>query len=85
MARSKSLHTGRISAIVNNAPGALATLTNAVAKQDGSITNLKVTNRQQDFFEVLLDVEVRDVRHLNNVLAGLRAAGSVTQAERAKG
>ena len=85
VARSKSLHTGRISAIVNNTSGALATLTNAVAKQDGSITNLKVTNRQQDFFEVLLDVEVRDVRHLNNVLAGLRAAGSVTQAERAKG
>ncbi len=85
VARSKSTHTGRISAIANNTPGALATLTNAVAKQDGSITNLKVVNRQQDFFEVLLDVEVRDVRHLGNVIAGLRAAGGVTQVERAKG
>ncbi len=85
VARTKSLHTGRISAIANNTSGALATMTNAVAKQDGSIVNLKVVNRQQDFFEVLLDVEVRDVRHLNNVLAGLRAAGGVTQVERAKG
>ena len=85
VARSKATHTGRISAIANNTPGALAALTNAVAKQDGSITNLKVTNRQQDFFEVLLDVEVRDIRHLANVIAGLRAAGGVTQVERARG
>ena len=85
VARSKSTHTGRISAIANNKPGALAALTNAVAKQDGAIANLKVVNRQQDFFEVLLDVEVRDTRHLNNVIAGLRAAGGVTQVERARG
>jgi GTP pyrophosphokinase len=85
VARSKSTHTGRISAIASNKAGALAALTNAVAKHDGAITNLKVTNRQQDFFEVLLDVEVRDIRHLANVIAGLRAAGGVTQVERARG
>ncbi len=85
VARSKSTHTGRISAIANNNTGALAALTNAVAKQDGAITNLKVTNRQQDFFEVLMDVEVRDIRHLATVIAGLRAAGGVTQVERARG
>ena len=84
-ARSKGLHTGRISAIATNQTGALAALTNAVSKQDGAITNLKVTNRQQDFFEVLMDVEVRDVRHLANVIAGLRVAGGVTQVERARG
>ncbi len=85
VARSKATHTGRISAIADNTQGALAALTNAVAKQDGAVTNLKVTNRQQDFFEVLLDVEVRDIRHLGNVIASLRAAGGVTQVERARG
>jgi len=78
-------HTGRISAIGLNQPNTLASLTNAVAKQDGTVTNLKVINRQQDFFEVVLDVEVRDLRHLSSVIAGLRAAGGVTQVERAKG
>ena len=67
-------HTGRISAIAANGPSALATLTNAVAKHEGAITNLKITNRQEDFFEVLLDVEVRDTKHLANVIAGLRGA-----------
>ena len=53
-------HTGRISAIAANQPNALASLTNAVAKYEGAVTNLKITNRQQDFFEIVLDVEVRD-------------------------
>ncbi len=78
-------HTGRISAIAVNQPNTLASLTNAVAKYEGAVTNLKITNRQQDFFEVVLDVEVRDLRHLSNVIAGLRAANGVTQVERARG
>ncbi len=78
-------HTGRISAIALNAPNALATLTNAIAKHEGAITNLKITNRQQDFFEVLVDVEVRDTKHLGHVIAGLRGANGITQVERARG
>ncbi len=78
-------HTGRISAIAVNAPSALASMTNAISKHDGAITNLKIINRQQDFFEVLVDVEVRDTKHLNNVIAGLRGASGITQVERAKG
>ncbi|MGE4482640.1 RelA/SpoT family protein [Acidocella sp.] len=76
--------TGRVSVIANNVPGALATLTNAVAKQDGAISNLKVVHRQQDFFEALVDIEVRDARHLNQVIAGLRAAGGIAQVERSR-
>ncbi|MBV9653779.1 MAG: bifunctional (p)ppGpp synthetase/guanosine-3',5'-bis(diphosphate) 3'-pyrophosphohydrolase [Acetobacteraceae bacterium] len=81
----KERHIGRISVIAANESGALANLTNAIAKQDGAISNLKVVNRQQDFFEALIDVDVRDARHLANVIAGLRAASSVTQVERARG
>jgi len=76
--------TGRISVIASNSPSALATLANAVAKQDGAIANLKVVHRQQDFFEALVDVEVRDVRHLSQVIAGLRGAAGIAQVERAK-
>ncbi|MDE8350275.1 MAG: DUF5913 domain-containing protein, partial [Acidocella sp.] len=75
---------GRISVIASNSPSALANLTNAVAKQDGAIANLKIVHRQQDFFEVLVDVEVRDVRHLGQVIAGLRGAPGIAQVERGK-
>jgi GTP pyrophosphokinase len=33
---------------------------------------------------VIIDVEVRDVRHLGQVIAGLRGAAGIAQVERAK-
>jgi len=82
--KPSSTFTGRISVIANNSPAALATLTNAIAKQDGAIANLKITHRQQDFFEAIIDVDVRDARHLSQVIAGLRGAAGMAQVERAK-
>ena len=79
-----SLHTGRVSVIAANEPTTLANLTNAIAKHDGAVTNLKIQNRQADFLEVLVDVDVRDLKHLSTVIAGLRAAPGITQVERAK-
>lgn len=76
--------TGRISVIANNSPNALASLTNAVSQQGGAVANLKITHRQQDFFEALVDVEVRDIRHLSQVIAGLRGASGIAQVERDK-
>ena len=76
-------HTGRISVIASNEPATLANLTNAVARQDGAVTNLKIVSRQQDFIEILVDVDVRDLRHLSMVIAGLRAVSGLTQVERA--
>ena len=80
----RAAHTGRITVVAANAPAALASLTNAISKYEGAIANLKVINRQQDFQEILVDVDVRDVRHLGSVIAGLRAASGITEVERAR-
>ena len=80
----RAVHTGRITVVAANAPSSLASLTNAISKYDGAIANLKVVNRQQDFQEILVDVDVRDVRHLGSVIAGLRAAPGITEVERAR-
>jgi len=78
-------HTARISIVTGNDPGALAVLTNAIAKQDGAISNLKIVNRQSDFMETMVDVDVRDLQHLAKVVAGLRGASGIQSVERAKG
>ncbi len=78
-------HTGRVSVISDNGPSAIADVTNAITKHDGAIANLRIVNRQSDFFEMLVDVEVRDLGHLSRVIAGLRAASGVHQVERARG
>ena len=78
------VHTARINVIAGNDPSALANLTNAIAKQEGVVASLKIVNRQQDFMEALVDVDVRDIAHLAKVIAGLRGASGVKDVERAK-
>ena len=78
-------HTGRINVMADNGPTTIATITNAISKQSGDIVNLRIVNRQADFFEMLVDVEVRDVRQLVDVIASLRAVQGVHQVERARG
>ncbi|WP_284943959.1 RelA/SpoT family protein [Acidisoma cladoniae] len=84
-ARGGQAYAGRVSLIASNERDLLPNISNAVTKHDGSVLNLRVVSRQQDFCEILLDVEVRDLRHLSTVIAGLRATGGITQVERAKG
>lgn len=78
-------HTARITVIASNEGGSLADLTNAIAKQDGAISNLKIVSRQLDFMEILADVDVRDINHLSKVVVGLRGLKSVKSVERATG
>jgi len=78
-------HTARISVIAANEACALADISNAVAKQDGAIVNLKIVNRQQDFMEVLVDTDVRDLGHLSKVIVGLRGLKAIKGVERATG
>jgi len=77
-------HVGRIHVVTANEQGALANLTNVIAKHDGNINNLKIINRQADFFEMAIDLEVSDLGHLSNIIAALRASPSVTTVERAR-
>ncbi|HMK68089.1 MAG TPA: bifunctional (p)ppGpp synthetase/guanosine-3',5'-bis(diphosphate) 3'-pyrophosphohydrolase, partial [Stellaceae bacterium] len=77
-------HVGRLNVTIGNEPGSLGALTTIIGKHLGNITNLKITNRSQDFFEILVDIEVQDVKHLTNIIAALRAAPSINSVERAR-
>jgi GTP diphosphokinase / guanosine-3',5'-bis(diphosphate) 3'-diphosphatase len=82
---SSDQHVGRLSVVITNQPGSLGSLTTVIGKNLGNISNLKITNRSIDFFEVLVDVEVKDVRHLTNIIAALRATPSISSVDRARG
>ncbi|MCB1561960.1 MAG: bifunctional (p)ppGpp synthetase/guanosine-3',5'-bis(diphosphate) 3'-pyrophosphohydrolase [Alphaproteobacteria bacterium] len=82
---SPEAHVGRIHVIIQNEPGALGTLSTVIGANGGNITNLKLTNRSVDFWEILMDIYVNDTRHLNHIIAALRATPSVTSVDRARG
>lgn len=78
----ENFFAGRIRLVVANEMGALASIAATVAKQGGNISNLKMTERDREFYTMLVDVEVRDIRHLTDVLTALRATRVVAEAER---
>ena len=78
-------HVGRITLVVSNERGTLGSLTTVIATQLGNINNLKITNRTPELFEMVLDIEVSDSRHLTDIIAALRATPTVSSVERARG
>jgi GTP pyrophosphokinase len=78
-------HTARIHTILANTPGSLGTLSTVIGRDGGNISNLKVTNRSADFFELLVDIEVFDVKQLTNIIAALRASSVIHAVERQRG
>ncbi len=84
-ARDPGFHVGRITTMLVNEAGALGTLATVIAKNQGNISNLKIVERNPKFFGVDVDIEVRDVKHLTNIIAALRASRVVHQVERVRG
>ncbi|MBM84674.1 MAG: bifunctional (p)ppGpp synthetase/guanosine-3',5'-bis(diphosphate) 3'-pyrophosphohydrolase [Rhodospirillaceae bacterium] len=85
MAEVGPTHIGRLGVILANEPGSLGELSTIIGKNGGNIVNLKISNRSVDFFEMQVDVEVENVRHLTNIIAALRATPMITSVERARG
>ena len=75
----------RISVTVVNAPGTLAEVATVIGEADGNIDSLRMARRAPDFTEMLIDLEVYDITHLNTILTGLRAKIVVSAAERVFG
>jgi GTP pyrophosphokinase len=83
-ASDMGLSVARIAVRVKNAPGSLATVMTAIAANGGNIFNMKVTARNPLFFEFTVDIEVRDVAHLQNILGALRVSDAVESVDRVR-
>ncbi len=76
---------GRLDIVLVNAPHSFGGVTTVIGKNNGNITNMKITNRTPEFFDILVDVEVKDLDHLTNIIAALRANKAVNSVDRTKG
>ncbi len=68
-----------------NEPGSLAQIAQVIAEHDGNIDNIRMTRQAPDFTDVMIDLEVYDLKHLTAILAQLRAKSVVAKAERVNG
>jgi (p)ppGpp synthase/HD superfamily hydrolase len=72
----------RIALQTVNEPGSLAQVTQVIAEHDGNIDNIRMERSAPDFTSVTIDLEVFDIKHLNSIIAQLRAKDVVATAER---
>ena len=77
-----AFYVGRLRLLVVNEMGALASIAATVAKAGGNISNLQMIERDQEFYVMLVDTEVKDVKHLNDIMRSLKSARVIAQVER---
>ena len=76
-------HTGRLKVMLANEPGALAELSNLIARAGANISNLNIVNRTVSYFEILLDIDVKDLKHLTDIMTTLKGAKEISYVSRA--
>ena len=75
----------RISVNAINAPGSLAEIAGVIAESDANIHKLTMVETAPDFTEMVVDLEVWDLKHLTRLIARLNETASVGQARRVHG
>ena len=78
------LSVARVLVRVKNSPGSLAAVMTVIAANGGNIFNMKVLERNPLFFEFIMDIEVRDVAHLQNIVGALRVNNAVESVARVR-
>jgi GTP diphosphokinase / guanosine-3',5'-bis(diphosphate) 3'-diphosphatase len=79
----EELHTARIKVMLSNEPGALGDLSNLIARQGANISNLNIVYRTLNYFELLIDLDVKGLQHLNTIITALKASKVVSYVSRA--
>ncbi len=82
---NKERFPARISVTAINAPGSLAEIAQVIAVNDANIHTLSMIRTAPDFTEMLIDLEVWDLKHLNRLLTQLKGNTSVSDARRVNG
>ncbi|MGX9145369.1 bifunctional (p)ppGpp synthetase/guanosine-3',5'-bis(diphosphate) 3'-pyrophosphohydrolase [Mesorhizobium sp. WSM4303] len=83
--QTKERFPARVSVTAINAPGSLADIAQVVASNDANIHTLSMVRTAPDFTEMLIDLEVWDLKHLNRLLSQLKDNSSVSDARRVNG
>jgi GTP pyrophosphokinase len=74
----------RLKVRVKNAAGSLGAAMTTIGNAGGNIFNMKTINRNPLFFEFQVDIVVRDVGHLQNIIGALRVSEVVESVDRVR-
>ena len=82
---TKELFPAQLVVSAVNEPGTLGLIATAIGDTGANIDHIEFRNRSPDFTDVVLDVEVRDLKHLNAITSALKARSVINKVERVNG
>ena len=81
----KSVYSTQIVVTMVNEPGALGMIATTIGEYGGNIDAVSSSGASADFRELRIDLQVRDIQHLNAILSELRGKPVVHKVERLSG
>src|SRR5579863_4482959 len=73
----KELYPTQIAVTAHNEPGALGIIATTIGETGGNIDKIEFVPHAADFREMLIDLEVWDIKHLNAIISQLRGKSVV--------
>lgn len=81
-AQDKDQHVARIYIMVLHQPGTVAAITSIIARENANIINIQIINRTHEFYEFIIDLDVKNLDHLYSIIAALRMSKHVISVDR---
>ncbi len=75
-------HTVSLDVTISNDAGVLGRLCTLIGEQNANISDMRFEDRKPDFFRLVIDVELRDRKHLSEVMLVLEAERDVAEVKR---
>jgi len=76
------LFPARIRVVALNEPGSLGQIASIIGAEGANIDKLQMVNRARDYTEMLIDIEVLDLKHLTDILNRVKNLNVVSEANR---
>jgi GTP diphosphokinase / guanosine-3',5'-bis(diphosphate) 3'-diphosphatase len=80
--RHAAVHTVSLDLTISNDAGVLGRICTLIGEQKANISDLQFSDRKPDYYRLIVDVDLRDVEHLHNVMTALEAETDVAQIAR---
>jgi (p)ppGpp synthase/HD superfamily hydrolase len=79
------LFPARIRVVALNEPGSLGRIASIIGAEGANIDKLQMVTRARDYTEMVIDIEVMDLKHLTDILNGVKSLNAVSEANRVPG
>lgn len=82
--QSDTANKATIDLTVANDAGVLGRICTLIGEQNSNIIDLQFTERKPDFYKMMIEIQVRDVEHLHNVMTAVEADTDVAYVKRTR-